>query len=77
MPANDGSSAPLVPARGLSRPRVSRDLVSALAHDGGMSEVWTHGTWTVIAGRESDFVRLWEQLGDWTVNAFQVHEGRS
>ena len=40
-----------------------------------MSEVWTHGTWTVRAGRESDFVRLWEQLGDWTVKAFPGARG--
>ena len=40
-----------------------------------MSEVWTHGTWTVVAGRESDFVRLWEQLGDWTVKAFPGARG--
>ena len=40
-----------------------------------MSEVWTHGTWTVTAGRESDFVSLWEQLGDWTVKAFPGARG--
>jgi len=42
---------------------------------GGMSEVWTHGTWTVIPGRESDFVRLWGQLGEWTVGAFPGARG--
>ncbi len=40
-----------------------------------MSEVWTHGTWTVTPGRESDFVRLWEQLADWTVTAFPGARG--
>lgn len=37
-----------------------------------VSEVWTHGTWTVTPGRESDFVRAWEELGEWTVRAFRV-----
>ena len=40
-----------------------------------MSEVWTHGTWTVTPGRENDFVRRWEQLGDWTVAAFPGARG--
>lgn len=40
-----------------------------------MSEVWTHGTWTVTPGRESDFVRAWEELGDWTVTAFPGAQG--
>lgn len=31
--------------------------------------VWTHGTWTVIPGRESESVRAWEELGDWMVKA--------
>lgn len=44
---------------------------------GGMGEVWTHGTWTVTAGRESDFVRRWEQLGEWTVNAFPGSDRKS
>lgn len=38
--------------------------------NGVMNEVWTHGTWTVTPGRESDFVRAWEELGDWTVREF-------
>ncbi len=40
-----------------------------------MGEVWTHGTWTVTPGRESDFVRAWEALGDWTVSAFPAARG--
>lgn len=40
-----------------------------------MSEVWTHATWTVIPGRESEFVSLWGQLGDWTVKAFPGARG--
>ena len=30
-----------------------------------MSEIWTHGTWTVTPGPASDFVRAWEERGDW------------
>ena len=33
--------------------------------NGAGSEVWTHRTWTVTPGPESDFVRAWEELGDW------------
>ena len=40
-----------------------------------MSEVWTHGKWTVTPGRERDFVSLWEELGDWTVKAFPRARG--
>ncbi len=40
-----------------------------------MSEVWTHGTWTVTPGRESDFVRAWTGLGDWTVKEFPGAHG--
>ena len=40
-----------------------------------MSEVWTHAAWTVTPGRESDFVRLWEELGNWTVKAFPGARG--
>ena len=35
-----------------------------------MGAIWTHGTWTVQPGREPEFVRAWEALGDWTVAAF-------
>jgi heme-degrading monooxygenase HmoA len=27
-----------------------------------MTNVWTHGTWTVHPGREDDFVRAWREL---------------
>ena len=37
--------------------------------------MWTHGTWTVVPGREADFVRAWEELGDWTVTAFPGARG--
>ena len=40
-----------------------------------MNEVWTHGTWTVTPGRESDFVRAWKELGDWTVREFPGSHG--
>jgi antibiotic biosynthesis monooxygenase (ABM) superfamily enzyme len=40
-----------------------------------MHEVWTHGTWTVTPGREADFVRAWEDLGEWTVTAFPGAHG--
>ena len=40
-----------------------------------MSEVWTHGTWIVKSGREDDFVRAWEALGDWTVATFPGSHG--
>jgi heme-degrading monooxygenase HmoA len=43
--------------------------------NGAVTEVWTHGTWTVTPGRESDFVRAWEELGDWTVRAFPGAHG--
>jgi heme-degrading monooxygenase HmoA len=28
---------------------------------------YTHGTWIVKPGREDEFVRLWEELADWTI----------
>lgn len=31
-----------------------------------MSELYTCGTWTVIAGREDDFVAAWRDLAEWT-----------
>lgn len=40
-----------------------------------MGEIWTHGTWTVTPGREGDFVRAWEELGNWTVTAFPGAHG--
>ena len=27
-----------------------------------MTDVWTHGTWTVKAGREDDFVEAWREM---------------
>lgn len=27
-----------------------------------MASVWTHGTWTVVPGREDEFVALWKRL---------------
>jgi heme-degrading monooxygenase HmoA len=31
-----------------------------------MAELYTCGIWTVIAGREDDFVAAWEDLARWT-----------
>jgi heme-degrading monooxygenase HmoA len=31
-----------------------------------MGDLYTCGTWTVIAGREDDFVAAWQDLADWT-----------
>lgn len=28
---------------------------------------YTHSTWVVKEGHENEFVRLWQQLADWTV----------
>ena len=28
---------------------------------------YTHATWIVKPGREDEFVRLWEELADWTI----------
>ena len=47
----------------------------ARLQNGVVSEVWTHATWTVIPGRESEFVRAWGELGDWTVKAFPGAHG--
>jgi quinol monooxygenase YgiN len=33
-------------------------------------EVWTHGRWTVIPGREDDFAAAWRELADWTGSQF-------
>lgn len=43
--------------------------------NGVVQEVWTHGTWTVTPGREGDFVRAWEELGDWTLRTFPGAHG--
>ncbi|MCA1708153.1 MAG: hypothetical protein LC808_34715 [Actinobacteria bacterium] len=43
--------------------------------NGAVSEVWPHGTWTVMPGRDDDFVQAWEALGDWTVRAFPGAHG--
>lgn len=31
-----------------------------------MAEVYTHGQWTVIAGKEDEFVDAWRDLAEWT-----------
>jgi len=31
---------------------------------------WTHGTWTVTSGRETDFAQASERPAEWTVSAF-------
>ncbi|HVM09847.1 MAG TPA: antibiotic biosynthesis monooxygenase [Acidimicrobiales bacterium] len=41
-----------------------------------MSEIWTRGTWTVIPGREDEFVEAWTRMSDWTVAAFPSARGR-
>jgi heme-degrading monooxygenase HmoA len=38
-------------------------------------DAWTHATWTVTPGRESDFVQAWKELGDWTLRAFPGAHG--
>ncbi|HZD79787.1 MAG TPA: antibiotic biosynthesis monooxygenase family protein [Actinomycetota bacterium] len=35
-----------------------------------VTEVWTHGTWTVRPGSEDDFVDAWRSLAEWTVQEF-------
>lgn len=40
-----------------------------------MSEVWTHGTWTVVPGREDDFIAAWTHMADWTVGAYPGARG--
>jgi quinol monooxygenase YgiN len=32
-----------------------------------MSEIYTSGRWTVVAGREDEFVAAWQELAEWTV----------
>lgn len=46
-----------------------------MVQNGLVHEIWTHGTWTVTPGRESDFVRAWGELGDWTVRTFPGAHG--
>jgi heme-degrading monooxygenase HmoA len=31
-----------------------------------MSELYTSGRWTVVPGREEDFVKAWKELAEWT-----------
>jgi heme-degrading monooxygenase HmoA len=35
-----------------------------------MTEVYTAGVWTVKAGREEEFIRLWRRLGERTLEDF-------
>jgi hypothetical protein len=32
-----------------------------------MGDLYTCGTWTVVPGREDDFVAAWQDLADWTL----------
>jgi heme-degrading monooxygenase HmoA len=32
-----------------------------------MSDLYTCGTWTVVAGREDDFAAAWQDLAEWTL----------
>jgi heme-degrading monooxygenase HmoA len=40
-----------------------------------VSETWTHGRWTVKAGREDEFVRAWREIADWTLEEFEGARG--
>jgi len=40
-----------------------------------MSEVWTLGRWTVMPGKEDDFVRGWRDLARWTRSEFPTATG--
>ena len=31
-----------------------------------MTRLYTHGRWLVKDGKEDDFIRLWQELADWT-----------
>jgi quinol monooxygenase YgiN len=35
-----------------------------------MSEVWTLGRWTVVPGKEDEFVRGWREMATWTHSQF-------
>jgi heme-degrading monooxygenase HmoA len=37
--------------------------------------VYTLAVWTVRPGREDEFVTLWRELGDWTLNTFTEATG--
>jgi heme-degrading monooxygenase HmoA len=34
-----------------------------------MTQLYTSGTWTVLAGREEEFVTAWSDLAEWTSTA--------
>jgi quinol monooxygenase YgiN len=40
-----------------------------------MPEVWTHGRWTVVSGKEDDFVRAWRDMATWTRSQFPTATG--
>lgn len=46
-----------------------------MVQNGAVNEIWTHAIWTVSPGREGEFVRAWEELGNWTVSAFPGAHG--
>ena len=39
-----------------------------------MADVWTHGTFTVKAGREDEFVAAWRRLARFAVDDFDLPE---
>lgn len=40
-----------------------------------MPQVWTLARWEVVPGREDDFVRVWQNLADWTLSEFPSASG--
>jgi hypothetical protein len=40
-----------------------------------MPEVWTHSRWTVVSGKEDDFVRAWRDMATWTRSQFPTATG--
>jgi Antibiotic biosynthesis monooxygenase len=37
--------------------------------------VYTAGIWTVKPGRDDEFVALWREVADWTIDSFPVAQG--
>lgn len=40
-----------------------------------MAEVWTLARWTVVPGREDEFVAAWQELAQWTLTEFPAAKG--
>jgi quinol monooxygenase YgiN len=43
--------------------------------EGNVPEVWTLARWTVVPGREDEFVELWRELGERTLRDFPSARG--